>query len=74
MYDWLAFRNGIDRLEEHSVRKRPSYKDYQAKVPIVFPVAIPFVAHDRIEIWPLIDTTAMQESSEDVARLGRAHV
>ena len=45
----------VTLLEWVSVRKRPNYKEYQAKTNMFFPFDLPFVGHYRVPGWPHVE-------------------
>jgi steroid 5-alpha reductase family enzyme len=54
-YDCLVYWTGAAPAEQQSVRKRPRYRDYQAKTRVIFPFAVPeyLVEHHMSSGWPL---------------------
>lgn len=52
LYDCLVHWTGAGPAEHYSVKKRPSYMDYQKTVRCFFPFQLPFVDHHQEEGWP----------------------
>lgn len=52
LYDCLVHWTGAGPAEHYSVKKRPSYMDYQRTVRCFFPFHVPFVDHHQQEGWP----------------------
>ncbi|GAB5370135.1 hypothetical protein AAMO2058_001465800 [Amorphochlora amoebiformis] len=54
-YDCLVHWTGAGPAEHFSVKKRPSYREYQKSVRCFFPFEMPFVDHHRLSGWPDVD-------------------
>ncbi|KNC79268.1 hypothetical protein SARC_08330 [Sphaeroforma arctica JP610] len=58
-YDCLVYWTGAQPAEAGSVTRRPTYKEYQKVVPVMFPKAIhmlvPFADHHMTPGWPVVE-------------------
>mmetsp|Transcript_18912 Transcript_18912/g.52819 ORF Transcript_18912/g.52819 Transcript_18912/m.52819 type:complete len:394 (+) Transcript_18912:236-1417(+) len=54
-YDCLLYWTGSEPAESRSVKRRPSYKQYQETTNIFFPFPVPFVNHHRTPGWPILN-------------------
>lgn len=52
LYDCLVHWTGAGPAEHFSVKKRPSYSEYQSHVRCFFPFPLPFIDHHCLPGWP----------------------
>ncbi|KAI8614453.1 hypothetical protein BC830DRAFT_384538 [Chytriomyces sp. MP71] len=52
-YDCLVHWTGSGPAEQSSVEKRPRYREYQVKTPVLIPFKVPMLSSYQVAGWPL---------------------